>query len=134
MAVGATVTIRFRGIVPTTTPVGTTLTDTATVTRNETDTVPANDTDSATITVIAAAPATEVPQSTVQPPAPQAAPPPSGSLASTGENAITPLEAALILLALGAALVAVCRPRSLKSPSNRQNRRATRRDPTADGS
>src|SRR5262249_53724553 len=104
LAVGANVTIRFRGSVPSTASAATKLTDTATATHSKTDPLPANNTDSATITVIAAppttspppttappttAPPTTVPPTTVPPPGPQGAPPPGGPSALTGANLIT---------------------------------------------
>lgn len=100
LAPGATVAIPFRGHVPTATPAGTKLTDTASVTRAETDPVAANNRDQATITVVASAP-----------------PPAHGNtgssqpLATTGENLRALIETALYLIALGAALVIAARHR-----------------------
>jgi uncharacterized repeat protein (TIGR01451 family) len=54
MPVGASTTIHFTGTVPSTTPAGTSLTDSATVSHSEPDTNAANDNANAAVTVVAA--------------------------------------------------------------------------------
>ena len=98
MAVGASTTIRFRGTVPPGTPAGTGLTDATTVTHDETDSVAANNRDTASMTVVATPP-------------PATAPGGGGSLSFTGANVLTPLQAALLLIALGAGLAFIGRYR-----------------------
>jgi uncharacterized repeat protein (TIGR01451 family) len=97
MAVGATTTIHFRGTVPTSTAVGTRLTDSASVTRAETDTVPANDHSSASMTVVATPPPEVLPAHLEN----------VDNLAFTGENPMPAIELAALLIALGAVALAV---------------------------